>query len=316
MNRFCTLFDSFYLTRGLALYESLRRSGTSFRLAVYCFDDVAAQTLERLKLPEIDVVRLPDFETPALLQIKPSRTRGEYCWTCTPHVIQDALDRFSLQEVTYLDADLCFFASPDLLLQEFRASGASVLLTEHRYESRHDQSATSGTYCVQFMTFRNTEAGSKALRWWGDRCLEWCYARTEDGKFGDQKYLDDWLTRFEGVHVLQHLGGGVAPWNVGSYRVEAGPQVDGVPVVFYHFHNLEWLTSGLIAPTGNAYPIRPETVHLIYRPYIELLKASLEVVRQIEPKFDRGFKTRSPGILTLARKMRQKLKGTYREIRA
>ena len=33
--------------------------------------------------------------------------------------------------------------------------------------------------------------GLKALKWWRDRCLEWCYARIEDGKFGDQFYIED-----------------------------------------------------------------------------------------------------------------------------
>ena len=74
-------------------------------------------------------------------------------------------------------------------------------------------------YNVQFMTFRRDARGLEALHWWRDRCIEWCYYRVEDGKLGDQKYLDDWPERFDGVHVLEHPGGGLAPWNVENYEL-------------------------------------------------------------------------------------------------
>ncbi|MFN3270416.1 MAG: hypothetical protein ACK42G_07510, partial [Candidatus Kapaibacteriota bacterium] len=34
----------------------------------------------------------------------------------------------------------------------------------------------------------------------------------------DQLYLDDWTERFKGVHVMKHLGGGLAAWNVQQYE--------------------------------------------------------------------------------------------------
>jgi len=289
LNSYCTLFDAYYLTRGLALYRSLEASGEDFELIIYCFDARAHELLLALKLERARLVTLEEFETPALLSIKSSRTRGEYCWTCTPHVIRDALDRFRLSEVTYLDADLFFFKKAELLLEEFRSSDGSVLLTEHRYTPKYDQTRTSGVYCVQFVTFKNDSRGLRALEWWQERCIEWCYARIEDGKFGDQKYLDDWTSRFEGVHVLRHLGGGVAPWNVQQYQVSAGPQVDAAPVVFYHFHRLGWYGVGDFSLCQGGYLLSDEVRRFIYEPYLRSLEACLREVRKIDPQFGLGF---------------------------
>ena len=91
------------------------------------------------------------------------------------------------------------------------------------------------------MTFRRDGRGLEALRWWRDRCLEWCYFRVEDGKMGDQKYLDDWPERFEGVHVLEHPGGGSRRGTSSSTaraRDDGRILVDQRELVFYHFHSL------------------------------------------------------------------------------
>jgi hypothetical protein len=311
MNVYCTLFDSFYLTRAIAMHESLVRTGESFRLYAYCFDDLAMEALGILQLPGVVPVPLNAIESPELLAIKPGRSRGEYCWTCTPVVIRHTLEQFGHEEATYVDADLYFFGRPGVLLEEFRASGGSVLLTEHRYYPRHDQSATSGIYCVQFMTFKKDAAGMEALRWWEARCIEWCFSRLEDGKFGDQKYLDDWTTRFRGVHVLKHVGGGIAPWNIESYDVGPGPKVDGTPVVFYHFHALKWFESEEFDLTGHPYRISPSAFSSIYQPYMAALRAALTRVRAVMPEFSRGRVERPKGVSTALRNLRRKLSGTY-----
>lgn len=315
---FCTLFDSKYLTRALVMYRSLEQSGEDFELYAVCFDDLAYQTLIKLGYPNLVAIPLNAFETPQLQQVKKQRTAGEYCWTCTPHVIRYVLDTYNLPQVTYVDADLCFYAKPSLLLAEFEASGQSVLITEHRYTPRYDQSATSGIYCVQFMTFKADEHGLQVLQWWQDRCIEWCYARYEDGKFGDQKYLDDWTQRFEGVHVLKHIGGGVAPWNVQQYKIKQndgeGITVDGMPLVFFHFHGYKRYLDGT-HDLGN-YRLSKTVIDFLYRPYVqELLKAHSEILK-VQPGFDFGRVAREKSWKTPLRKLRNYIKGEFNEYRS
>ncbi len=217
MLHFCTLFDSNYLARGLVTYESLMSvTEGGVQLYIFAFDDKCFDVLTTMKLSNMTVIPLSEFEDEQLLAIKESRTRGEYCWTCTSSTILYCIEKYNLPHCTYIDADMYFYQNPQILIDE-KPSNCSVIISEHRYTPSYDKSKLSGKYCVQFMYFDNTEGGLKILNWWRERCLEWCFNRFEDGKFGDQKYLDDWSTRFEGVHILQHLGAGLAPWNVQQY---------------------------------------------------------------------------------------------------
>lgn len=291
MNIFCTLFDSNYLPRGLVLYQSLVEAKEDFFLYVVCFDDLAFDILTKLNLERLEPIKLSDFENDELLKVKAERTAGEYCWTCTPHVIRYVLDTFNLKQVTYLDADLCFYDKPSILLNELKSVDKSILITEHRYTSRYDKSNTSGIYCVQFMTFNADRLGLTALQWWQDRCLEWCFNRHEDGKFGDQKYLDDWTLRFKNVHVLEHLGGGVAPWNVQQYKLSEvceKPYVNDFPVVFYHYHGYKYYKNGL-HDLVRGYILSKDVARLLYQPYGKSLLKAYDRIYTVDPTFDKGW---------------------------
>lgn len=298
------------------MYHSLQETGEDFELYAVCLDDLAYRITTGLGLPSLVSIPLSAFETPELLDLKDHRSVAEYCWTCTPHVIRYVLDTYGLREVTYLDADLCFYEKPSLLLEEFRASTQSVLITAHRYTPSYDQSETSGIYCVQFMTFKADERGLKVLQWWQDRCIEWCYARYEDGKFGDQKYLDDWPQRFEGIHVLYHLGGGVAPWNVQQYRLEQNKgkiTVNGHPLVFFHFHGYKHFADGM--HDLGTYRLDRSVVEIIYRPYAaDLAKADAEIGSLLQGgQLGRSVRPRS--WRETLRRLRRFIKGELNEYR-
>jgi hypothetical protein len=240
VEHFVTLFDSNFLPIGLCLHSSLLEQGQPFHLWILCMDELVEQNLQRLALQHVTLIPLREAEDARLLAVKPSRSRGEYCWTLTPFTPQFVFDRDKqVQRVTYLDADLFFFASPKLLLDEFEHSGKHVLITEHAYNPRYERSGRAkraGRFCVQFMTFRRTPQGERVMHWWQERCLEWCYARVEDGKFGDQKYLDQWPELFGAeVHILLQKEKTLAPWNVAYFEKLADGKLNPV---FYHFQTL------------------------------------------------------------------------------
>jgi hypothetical protein len=291
MRYYVTLFDSNYLTRGLVMYHSLRKHSESFHLWVICFDDLAHKILTDLKLEHLTLVSLAQFEDKELLRIKSERSQKEYCWTCTPSTALYVMNTEPhVDAVTYLDADLMFFSSPEPIFAEDQ--NASILLTEHRYLPEIKQSAiSSGIYNVQFVTFKRNEQGLAALNWWRERCLEWCFARAEDNKFGDQKYLDDWTTRFTGVHVVEHLGAGLAPWNVLQYQIESIDRelfVNKIPVIFYHFHAFK-IHPFNIGYSCTYYEIDRAISQWIYQAYFQEIQKAYQQVRHNIPAFRGGL---------------------------
>lgn len=317
MNNFCTLFDSHYLSRGLVMYRSLVATGANFHLYVYAFDDLCCDILLSMKLPCMTVITLAEFEDDRLLAVKPTRSRGEYCWTCASHVIAHALRVFCLPEITYLDADLCFYQDPVVLLNEFKDSGASVLITSHRYTSSYDLSTQKGLYNVQFITFCSDSRGLLVLNWWQERCLEWCYDRNENGLFGDQKYLDGWPERFPGVHVLKHLGGGVAPWNVQQYTVRHDGLrilVNDIPLVFYHFHDYKFYDDGSLS-LGN-YRLNSSVVDFLYRPYASAMQEVQSEIRKFCRISDLGCSVSESSIRIFLGRLLRKIKGEYNVYRS
>lgn len=274
---FCTYFDRNYLSRGLVLYRSLaRHCQRPFTLWVLCFDAITYQTLDRLCLAGVRLIALDQFEAgdSDLQRAKTERSLVEYFWTCTPSLPLYIFNHLQVDSIMYLDADLCFYSDPMPVYSEM--GDGSILIVEHRYPAEHAHlAATSGIYNVGLLAFRHDDRGLACLRWWRDRCLEWCYTRIEDGKFGDQKYLDDWPQHFAGVVVLKHEGAGLAPWNAAQYGIEFKDErvnIDGVPLIFYHFHGLKSVARNVIQPASHAYRLSPSLVEHLYLPYVGALR--------------------------------------------
>jgi hypothetical protein len=278
MENYVTLFDSLFLPQGLALYNSMQRHLKKFTLWILCVDDEAFKILNAINLPNVILLQASKLETPELLEVKSTRTKAEYCWTLTPFAPKFVFESDPIiKRVTYIDADLWFLKDPSPIFEEFDVSRKHVLITEHGYSPEYDQSDTSGKYCVQFIVF-SRDGGEHIRKWWEDRCIEWCYARFEKGKFGDQKYLDDWPERFKNsVHVLNDNKFALAPWNATRFPYSEA--------IFFHFHGLRILNEKEIK-IGN-YSLPSPLIKYVYRPYFEDLKIATLTLSRF------GFKHKS-----------------------
>jgi hypothetical protein len=292
-NNFCTLFNSAYLSRGLVLYRSLENTCADFHLYVFAFDEKCELYLKKQNFRKMTVVGLKEFEDPELLRIKQTRSAGEYCWTCTASTILFSIEKFGLDHCTYIDSDMEFYHDPNLLLQE--VVDKDVLITDHWYSPKYDQSEESGKYCVQFVFFRNNENGMRVLRDWRNDCNTWCFDRVEDGKFGDQKYLDDWQSKYPNVHVMQNRGGGVAPWNIQQYRLEivnGKPMVQHKseqvtrPLVFFHYHGLKFFNNDLVGITTVIYDVQQIWKNKLFFPYVQRLLMAGDEIRKNGGEFN------------------------------
>lgn len=306
----CTLFDSNYLDKGMALYESLEKAAGEFKLYIFAFDNIAKEILDSMHYKNAVVIGYESFENDKLSEIKKERSKAEFCWTCSSVIIEYVLDVYKEKSCTYIDADMYFYGNPDVLYKEIVDSGCSVGISPHRFKkgpAYRENIRRSGRYCVQFNTFINNEEGRQVLTEWKNQCLDWCYRRIENGKYGDQKYLDNWLQKYNCVHELEHLGSGVAPWNTGNYvkimkRKEKIFLLDEnskwSQLIFYHFEALKYLETNYIYLNLWEYintnkffnPFSRKRMQIIKYIYIPYLKHIDFIRKFLKEKYDLNFK--------------------------
>lgn len=284
---YCTYFDKNYLVKGLAMYTSLKRFNPQAYLGILCMDSYTQKMVEKMKLKDVKILTLGEFEDSKLLQAKKNRSKIEYYWTCTPSLplyILTQVENCNL--VIYLDADLYFFSPIDSILNKL--GDKSIFVVEHKF-AKHQQfrEDISGRFNVGILGFRKDRQGLACLTRWRKQCIDWCYFREEDGKMGDQLYLNEWPKLYNNIVILKNLGVNTAPWNVGQYRVSkinGSIYVNSDKLICYHFHQFKIIDSNKFL-LAKGYRLSPQVKKYIYEPYKVEIKRQLWLIRQLDPSY-------------------------------
>jgi hypothetical protein len=255
---------------------------------------------------------LADFEKgdESLLAIKPTRTVVEYCWT-----ISSSLPLYifkyhpDLDNSAYLDSDLYFFSSPVPIYEEMGHNSISIVRHNYSKELSYLE-GRSGTYNVSMVVFKNDERAHKCLRWWREECLKWCHAYFEDGKLGDQMYLDDWPERFDGVYVVKNKGVNLAPWNLNKYIINKKDGkifVDEDELVYYHYHSFKMFDKSNFQLFYSSYLISKHDSDIIYSPYILKIQELMSKTATRFPGYIFGFDEKPACFLRVKSFLKSKL---------
>ena len=290
MHLYCTLFDRNYVSRGLALYDSLLRHRRQFSLVVLCLDETTHDILTTLALPNMELVSLPLLEKwdPDLVRARSERTTVEYYFTCKPVLMKFLAEKYAnARWITYLDSDLFYFADPRILEREYAHS--TVALTPHRFPPRLSERNQFGRFNAGWVSTSCGEEGRRFIEWWRVRCIEWCQLEAQVERFGDQKYLDQVPGLFKDVAILDHVGANLAPWNVDGLDIRGsgdGVAVDGKPLVFYHFHGVRKVLGRLYDSGLQGYGVQlpAELRKCLYRPYLAKLSDGEDLVGSIRKR--------------------------------
>lgn len=285
---FCTYFDMNYLTRGLALERSLHRHCPQAVLWILCMDSLCYESLLKLNLSNVNLIRREDFERgdEELAGARKDRTPVEYYFTCTPSILLYLFHHHpDLKLLTYIDSDFFFFSDPTEILLD--VAKYSISITPHRFPANlRFLERSYGIYNVGWITFARDEDGMSCLRLWRKQCIEWCYDRVEDGRFGDQMYLDDWPSRYSNLKIIHHVGVNLAPYNLANYRITLREErilVDQSPLICFHFFGLKSYRGFIFYLSLNRYAAQPTRTLIvrIYEPYLQSLSKIQKEIRGV-----------------------------------
>lgn len=274
---FCTLFDSRYIQYGLTLYGSLIAQERPFHIWILCMDQKTHSFLQSADLPNVNLLTIDDIASldPDILTVRGNRSVVELYFSSKAFLCSYLFRTQSqIDLLTYLDADMFFFRSPDAIVKEME--GFSVGLTPHRFPAHQKHREQYGFFNAGFISIRRDTTGLECLDWWRKSCFDWCHDYVSEGRFADQGYLSMMPARFPAVRVIPSKGFNAAPWNISQFDIAGntdGITIDGDLLVLYHFHGIKWVFGRLYDCGFSGYQdVMNNTIRsLIYRPYLDAL---------------------------------------------
>jgi hypothetical protein len=287
-----TMFSREYIVQGLTMLNSFLRNNPNAKVWILALDVKTLTVISQVQPKSTHTILISKENElyQRFLYFQRSRSFAESIFSIKPHWVHYVLNKIRDEDIVlYIDADSYFFMElPNLgLFKE-----ASLILSPHYFPKNSDASAEVGRYNAGFVGFKKNNIGVKAVNLWCDLCNNWCFAYKSDGKFADQKYLDQISTNFINSVSETPFGINLGLWSFSSdtrVKIEkSGFQVGENKLISFHFHSIR-LSRNFIFMDLHRYQrlaCSRELYEKIYSPYVDDLKSVQETLK------NKGFESK------------------------
>jgi lipopolysaccharide biosynthesis glycosyltransferase len=262
--------DINYLSRALALVQSLRTQGETTTIHILCHDVLSFEKLNQLEVDGVHAISRKEMfdDFPELATAEGTRSPIEYFYLFSPYLLK-YLQKRGYENLVYLDSDLYFFGSLDSVLS--LAPHCEIGLVPHRFEAQDAHLNKYGIYNVGLVYFKNCSSALRTLDWWAKACLVSTKFEVTEKSFGDQKYLEFFKEQDVKIFEFESHGHNAAPWNCHSADFDNSRKITikGEKLFYYHFSGLRIYR--FFATLGfTSFRKKPNQLmrQVVYKPYI------------------------------------------------
>lgn len=268
----------------------------NFKFYFICLDDDVYSIINKLQLKNLIAIPVQEIESfyKELTHVKKKRKVHEYAWTLKPSALLFIFEHFhDVDNIIWIDGDMEFLSDTIPVYDKWGAQ--SVLLVDQLYTGPYEYLVnTYGKYQGGFVGFKKNKTGIACLKWWQQKCIDWCFEKPDSGRWTDQKYIDEFEERFKDVVILEGKAINLTPFAIYRFNSELNKKIekqdgciylDDKKIILYHYYGFKYYNSTFSDLCCYWMMFDEATIKNIYIPYINKYREAMEFVKSIDLHF-------------------------------
>ena len=274
---FAIVISKYYASRCAALIESIIKYNVN--IYILCFDIHTSKLLFKFKnsnkVTIINYDEINKFDK-SLKKIIKKRKLIDKIVTSRPIFLQYLNQKYFINNIFLLDSDIYFFSNPEKLNNHIK--GFSVAFCEHKFTRNNlELSNKYGKYNGGFVYAKFDRNGKFFLKKWSKLCKKWCEFDSKDGKFSDQKYLENLSLETKNIKIINSPDINLAPWNLEGKNIQLKNNkilVNNKKLIFFHFHGLRQIRKNfyILGLENYKYIISNKNKKILFKNYVTKLR--------------------------------------------